>query len=179
MLIRALFVGVLALGTTFALVDSPGGLPKHDFKIVEQDRTELLLDTIVLWLSSNSDLPEKYAHPEVRLVPAQALAMMHLGHEGTDGGLHIEAVYDPRGRVMYLSDTWTNRTPAGLSILVHEMVHHLQTFEHQRSYQCPEEREEPAYAAQQKWLGLFGRGFEQEFEINPLMLKMLTSCFLF
>ncbi|MCP4382380.1 MAG: hypothetical protein GY798_13360 [Hyphomicrobiales bacterium] len=179
MLIRAFLVAVVALGTTLALADQPGGLPEDGYQIIEQDRTDLLLDAIVLWLSRNSDLPEVYAHPELRLVSDQTLTVMHLGHEGTGGAQRIEAVYDPGDRVMYLSDTWTNRTPAGLSMLVHEMVHHLQTFEQQKKYACPEEREEPAYAAQEKWLGLFGRSIEQDFEINPLTLKMLTACFLF
>ena len=48
MLIRAFLVAVVALGTTFALADPPGGLPEDGYQIIEQDRTDLLLDAIVL-----------------------------------------------------------------------------------------------------------------------------------
>jgi len=69
----------------------------------------------------------------------------------------------------------TGRTPAELSVLVHEMVHHLQN-QAGTTYECPAERERLAYEVQDKWLGLFGRNLEGEFEINGLALLISTSC---
>jgi len=45
-----------------------------------------------------------------------------------------------------------------------------------RRLPCPAERERLAYEAQDKWLHLFGRNLEAEFEINGLALLVSTSC---
>jgi hypothetical protein len=55
------------------------------------------------------------------------------------------------------------------------MVHHLQN-QAGTAYECPTEREKLACEAQDKWLGLFGRNLEAEFEINGLALLVSTSC---
>ena len=44
------------------------------------------------------------------------------------------------------------------------------------AYHCPAEREKLAYEVQDKWLGLFGRNLEGEFEINGLAQLVSTSC---
>ncbi len=38
----------------------------------------------------------------------------------------VVGVYNDESKTIYLSDKWKGRTPAELSILVHEIVHHLQ-----------------------------------------------------
>jgi len=43
-------------------------------------------------------------------------------------------------------------------------------------YECPAEREKLAYEAQDRWLRLFGRNLEAEFEVNGLALLVSTSC---
>ena len=64
---------------------------------------------------------------------------------------------------------------AEVSVLVHEVVHHLQTSA-KLTYECPAARERLAYAAQEKWLGLFGRSLESDFEIDAFTLKVSTMC---
>ncbi len=88
---------------------------------------------------------------------------------------NVVAVYNDQSRTIYLSDRWAGRTPAELSVLAHEMVHHLQN-EAGITYECPAEREKLAYEAQDKWLGLFGSSLESEFQINGLALLISTSC---
>jgi len=87
----------------------------------------------------------------------------------------VVALYDDQTKTIYLWDKWTGSRPAELSVLVHEMVHHLQN-EAGTSYECAAEREKLAYEVQDKWLGLFGRNLESEFEINGLALLISTSC---
>ena len=45
-----------------------------------------------------------------------------------------------------------------------------------RQYECPQASEELAYEVQQKWLGLFGRSLESEFEIDPFTLLVSVRC---
>ena len=66
--------------------------------------------------------------------------------------------------------------PLELSVLVHEMVHHLQNFSGLR-YACPQEREELAYSAQAKWLDQFGLNLIDAFELDTLTVLVRTKCF--
>lgn len=66
-------------------------------------------------------------------------------------------------------------TPAQMSVLVHEMVHHLQSAARLR-YACPEEREALAYAAQEQWLRMHGRTLADDFEIDGFTLLASTRC---
>ena len=69
----------------------------------------------------------------------------------------------------------TGATPAERSILVHQMVHHLQNLG-KLKYECPPAREALAYAAQDKWLALSELNLVDEFELDPFMLAVGTRC---
>jgi hypothetical protein len=150
---------------------------------------DALLTAIVLWISANFDLPANYQHPQITIVPATAISAMHYRNavpgktreamRGTApaSALHadIVAVYNTRTKTIYLADGWTGRTPAELSILVHEMIHHLQTMAGM-TFACPEEREKMAFAAQEQWLRIFGLDLKGEFGLDPFTLLVKTSC---
>jgi hypothetical protein len=72
-----------------------------------------------------------------------------------DMGRDIVAVYDDAKRTIYLPEGWSGVTPAEQSLLVHEMVHHLQNLGNLK-YACSEAREKLAFAAQEQWLRIFG-----------------------
>jgi hypothetical protein len=152
---------------------------------------DALLTAIVIWISANYALPATFEHPHIERVAS--IEMAGLRYKGLLSALQrktsviqeqessfekrrdVVALYDDETRTIYLSDRWTGRTPAELSVLVHEMVHHLQNAAG-TPYECPAERERLAYEAQDKWLGLFGRNLEGEFEVNGLALLVSTSC---
>ena len=60
-------------------------------------------------------------------------------------------------------------------MLVHELVHHLQNVGH-AAYACPQEREQLAYEAQEKWLNLFGLSLSSEFKLDRTTLVFSTTC---
>jgi hypothetical protein len=152
---------------------------------------DALLTAIVIWISANYALPASLNHPRIERVAS--VEMAGLRYRGLLSALQrktialqeqessfekrrdVVALYNDETRTIYLSDKWAGATPAELSVLVHEMVHHLQN-EAGISYECPAEREKLAYEAQDNWLRLFGRNLEQEFEINGLALLVSTSC---
>jgi hypothetical protein len=117
------------------------------------------LTAIAAWLSFNLMLPPVYDHPQVDFASLS----------------QVEAFYDDATRTIYLPQGWTGRSPAELSVLVHEMVHHVQNVAG-LTYACREERERIAYAAQKQWLALFGRDLMREFEIDPMTLLVRTNC---
>src|SRR5436190_495475 len=150
---------------------------------------EALLTTIVLWLSLNYPLPSVDAHPTIEFASAREIAFVRYGaftpearnelaprlDALTKAGRETVALYDPARKTIMLSEGWTGRTPAELSVLVHEMVHHLQTSAG-LTYECPAAREVLAYEAQEKWLGLSGLSLMSEFGIDAFTLKISTTC---
>jgi hypothetical protein len=150
-----------------------------------------LLTAIALWISANFDLPANFPLPNVKIVSAQEISFLRNGaftsaqqreivkqEQQTSGALNRRqavAVYDDLNETIFLPDSWKGDTPAELSVLVHEMVHHLQKKNHFR-YECQGAREELAYKVQEKWLGLFGRDLASEFQIDRFTLKVSTTC---
>ena len=145
---------------------------------------DALMTVIVLWLSTNFGLPATNNLPRLEYVPAAKItAVRYKELAGTQlqagapapGQRQTVAVYDDARKIIYLHEHWMADTPAEVSVLVHEMVHHLQNVGKQK-FACPEEREQLAYEAQERWLGLFGRDLERDFEIDPLTRLVSTNC---
>jgi hypothetical protein len=152
---------------------------------------DMLVAMIVLWLSSNFDLVATNQHPLVKFVPPTEILYLRYGARtaekkrevlalsrnaaSVEKGRETVAVYDDAASTIMLPEEWSGSTPAELSVLVHEVVHHLQQVAGQK-YECPAAREALAYAAQEKWLGLFGRSLLSDFDIDPFTLKVSTTC---
>lgn len=148
-----------------------------------------VLTAIVTWLSIHFGLPAIQEHPQVELVPPMKMAALRyrglasdrLARSATgdkmpvDPGHGIVALYDRATKTIYLPEGWTGATPAELSVLVHEMVHHVQNVTGEQ-FDCPAAMEKTAYAAQARWLEQFGRTLEEEFEIDGLTLLLRTRC---
>jgi len=155
---------------------------------------DTLMTVIVTWLSMNFALPAIHDHPRIERVPASTMAAMRYGlpvagrpdaavDASRESGRAVQpeharsvvALYHDKTRTIYLPEGWTGRTPEELSVLVHEMVHHLQNAGGLK-HECPQAREKLAYAAQDRWLAMFGRNLADEFELDPMNLLVLTNC---
>ena len=143
---------------------------------------EALLTAIVLWLSINFQLPANLNHPAIKFVSAAEMIEPLKKNKLRTGDVSaseissdIVSLYSNESKTIFLLDGWTGKTPAELSILVHEMVHHLQNVG-QLKFACPEEREELAYKAQDGWLHLFGRDLESEFQMDPFTILVKSKC---
>lgn len=152
---------------------------------------QALLTVIVTWLSINFGLPAIYEHPNVEFASAgEMMAIRHAravsrqpGGASPQAGLpapeasghDMQAIYDDQSRTVYLLEGWTGTSPAEVSVLVHEMVHHLQNVAGLR-YNCAEDREKPAYRAQARWLELFGKSLAKEFQLDPMTILVRTNC---
>ena len=146
-----------------------------------------LLVHIDEWLANNFDLPRAAEYPKVGYASAPKIAALRyngfaVASSDVTGSLPraalertTVAVYLDAEKTVYLPDEWSGRSPAELSVLVHEMVHHMQNLGGIR-YECPQQREKLAYAAQDKFLQLFGRDLEGEFEVNPFAVLVRSTC---
>jgi hypothetical protein len=135
-------------------------------------------------------LPIVRAHPRLKLVsPAEIAALRFKGllsnpgtgiapndHGTSSAEGDTAAVYHDATQSIYLPEGWSGSTPAELSVLVHEMVHHFQNV-FGLKYECPQEREKLAYIAQDRWLAQFGQSLEGDFHIDAFSLLVKTQCF--
>jgi hypothetical protein len=110
----------------------------------------------------------------VHAAPERMQALRH-GHAAPPATLDVVALYDDEARTILLPEGWAGGSPAEMSVLVHEMVHHLQNVSGRR-YACPAEREAEAYSVQERWLALFGETLEGAFAIDPMTRLLLTRC---
>ena len=143
---------------------------------------EALLTAIALWLSINFPLPANLNHPAIKFVFAAEMIeplkknKLRMGDvSASEISWDIVSLYSNESKTIFLLDGWTGKTPAELSILVHEMVHHLQNVG-QLKFACPEEREELAYKAQESWLHLFGHDLEHDFQMDPFTILVKSKC---
>src|SRR4029077_585443 len=97
-----------------------------------------------------------HEHPSIEFAsPAKIVSLRFAGLLSDPGEHDTIAIYYDATRTIYLAEGWTGNTPAELSVLVHEVVHHFQNVLRLK-YECPQEREKLAYLAQERWLGVFG-----------------------
>ena len=147
---------------------------------------------IVAWLAANFELPATDDFPRVEFASPTKLHGIRLGgfrighREITSSetpsqpllraGANLLAVYDTARRIIYLPEGWSGTSAAETSILVHEMVHHLQNAGGLK-YPCPAAGEKAAYLAQDLWLHRFGQDLETTFEIDLFTTLVRSLCF--
>jgi hypothetical protein len=148
------------------------------------------LNEIARWLSDNFELPYADETPRLERVPSAQLyrqrykSLLPLQSQAI-GGEHstpppqyqreLVAVYDDSSRTIYLPQRWTGATVAEQSVVVHEMVHHLQNVAGMK-YECGGAREKLAYLAQAEWLKRHGLDLEQEFEVDMFTVVAMSGC---
>ncbi len=128
-----------------------------------------------IWLSASHGLADIQTAPRVRFVEQRQIAALRYGRADIADVDEVVAVYEPLTRTIVLPVAWDAGDPADLSVLVHEIVHHLQR-EAGALHRCPEEGEEMAYTAQERWLSQFGLSLEESFGIDAFSLRMRTNC---
>lgn len=172
---------VLLPGTDYEVV--PGSV---GFRPAGNPSAQQLLAALMAWTSVNFDLPATDELPNIEFAPATTItALRHEGLSGWQqerpigfsqaGQREVVSVYDDATRTVYVPEGWTGSTPAELSVLVHEIVHHLQNVARLR-FECPQQREQLAYEVQERWLNLFGGSLEDDFQIDPFTLLVSTTC---
>jgi len=145
-----------------------------------------LLKALSEWLAAHFELPSISEMPRVLQVAPNRISAMRYGPllSSTPGmqappddeaRRNTVAIYVDRERTIYLPENFTAGTPAELSILLHEMVHHMQNMAGLR-YECPAAREKLAYRAQARWLDRFGLDLAGEFQIDPFTVMVRGAC---
>lgn len=135
-----------------------------------------LVMAIAAWLSHDFGLPPMQEPPAVALAsPARMMGLRYRDvPSDRDGEVRVAAIYDDKAKTIWLPLGWSAATPRDSSVLVHEMVHHMQNAAGM-TFACPQEREKMAYEAQAQWLALFGSSLD-DFGIDPFTRLVRTNC---
>jgi hypothetical protein len=129
--------------------------------------------SFIAWIVEKTGWTAREA-PPIRFVPYTELVNLFSGGKGTD--YHVESVYSEVDHTIYLPDGWRPDDRHDRSVLLHELVHHLQYLNNVKAT-CASEYELQALKLQVAWLieqgvddplGLLG--------ISPLYLLMLGQC---
>jgi hypothetical protein len=127
---------------------------------------------LIHWIAAKTGWTVREA-PPIRFVPKATLAKMF---SEASTKLHVEALYSERDHSIYLPDGWRADNLRRRSILLHELVHHLQYLNHAK-VTCKSEYEFQAFQLQVSWLG--DQGVDDPFDLiglDPLWLMMLKEC---
>jgi hypothetical protein len=163
-----------------------------DPSVTAEDRgvTPALLTSIINWLAANYDLPASQDLPRVEFTtPMKLVAMRYKARTPTgwredairDPSVQaahqreVVAIYNDRTRTIFLAEGWNGAEPVERSVLVHEMVHHLQNLANLK-YECSAAREKLAYEAQSDWLKLHGLDLEEEFNLDLFTIFVTSAC---
>lgn len=112
--------------------------------------------------------------PPIRLIPSEEIQKRFNAEEPT--GLHIGAFYSEKDHTIYLPDSWNPNALRDRSILLHELVHHLQYLNHVK-VTCESEYEFQAFKLEAAWLD--EQGVEYPLDLMGVDLRyvlMLSHC---
>lgn len=139
-----------------------------------------LMAALMIWASNATGLPVAEDMPVLVLedrCAIQRMAYADENHECTADG--VQAIYDHRTEAIYLPDTWSPTRLYDVSLLLHELIHHMQNevgtdFD---TVDCPgRDLERPAYTAQAAFIKGAGIDPWEVMRINQLALYFITTC---
>jgi hypothetical protein len=178
-------VGASVLRLRFPGVSHPFVFDARERSAPARPPSEETLRGVAQWLHIHGGFDPARTLPRVRLEsPARIRTFRFTGLMTDDPDVasavprnhrEVVAAYDALSRTIYLPEQWRGATPTEVSVLVHEMVHHLQ-HERKDRFACPEQAESAAYAAQDRWLQAFGRSLAADFEIDGFTLLAISQC---
>jgi hypothetical protein len=124
---------------------------------------------ILHWVVDYLDIPKQLDLPCIEYGSPGLIAVLRSKNSHSKR-LEMGA-YDDAVTTIYLPEGWRGKTPAETSILVHQMVYHVQNLAG-LTYECSWEREKLAYSAQEKWLRLHESNLWESFGIDQTIFLL-------
>ena len=118
---------------------------------------------IMHWVSGYLRISEHYDLPCFEFTQTGSIAALR--SKNSHSKRQDMGAYEDTMNTIYLPEGWTGKTPAEVSILVHQMVYHIQNLAGLK-YECLWERERLAYTAQERWLRLHDSNLWDAFAID-------------
>jgi len=144
---------------------------------------DALVLALMTWIQAASGLPMAEEMPEVRWVAPQRMAELANPNPdpNRDGAYDRSvtsgylALYHADSGTVLLRHDWDAGDLRDRSILLHELVHHMQASA-TRAYPCAGAREREAYHLQGRWLEERGANLFELLGMNALFFHAVTRC---
>lgn len=124
---------------------------------------------IMHWVSGYLRISGRYDLPCIEFAQTGSIAVLR--SRNSHSKRHDIGAYDDAVNTIYLPERWTGKTPPEVSILIHQMVYHVQNLAGLK-YECSWERERIAYAAQERWLRLHDSNLRDAFAIDQTIFLL-------
>jgi hypothetical protein len=147
-----------------------------------------IITSLMLWIAAATGWPIP-DHPNITYIEDEHQFFMMSQEcdtkpnqpicETYDGSAtNILALYNHLTKTIYLNKEFWWASVRDQSILLHELVHHMQYSRDSEFYsnQCKGDIEKEAYDLQEKWLEKRGRTLYDTIELGPLFRHILTRC---
>ena len=135
-----------------------------------------LMTALMLWIAAATGLPPASSVPAVAFENKDTLYTLLYGKApGARSFAEVLAVYDTSARTVRLREGWNRNDLVHVSVLLHELVHHLQ-LEAGLKYDCRGAMEKIAYDAQRSFLAEHGIDMAKALELDPMFLLFVNSC---
>ena len=129
-----------------------------------------VIAALMLWISANTNYQTNFNPP--RIVQMSQAALEQKYYQGKANDSHLHAFYSPLNETIYINKEFDVNDPFNQSILLHEILHHVQ-FKNGVKYRCIAELEQEAYPLQQQYLL---EVHNLLWEYDTLYLKIISSC---
>ena len=134
-----------------------------------------LIVTLIAWIAAHSNLAAAPA-PRIQFIAKQEMSSAYRGAANARSFFYVEAFYQPATATIYLPKGWRAGDLRDDSMLVHELVHHLQAANKVR-VGCSAALERQDYALQLDWLREQGIADPYDFAgLDILTVIIAGSC---
>ena len=133
-----------------------------------------LITMLLMWIGQSTMYNVDIPHPKVVMMPPQELNEQYLA-SSLDKTAHIEelwAYYNTKNQTIYLRADFRQYDSWHKSILVHELLHHVQ-HHNKVKFQCINQMEEEAWPLQKKYLKEF---HNIDWQYDELWYLLISTC---
>jgi hypothetical protein len=177
--LRRLFISSILAGTALVTAPAQAGDAEPVAPVV-QVPLPLLVAAVTGWVAADLGEPVPGEMPAVAFMDRAEMRFIRYpkaqqpSHDA-HGETGVQALYLDESQTIVLPTGWSGATPAEVSILVHEVVHHFQALRGD-IHACPAAREKLPFEVQGRWLEAHGESLESAFGIEGLFLLVATNC---
>jgi hypothetical protein len=155
---------LLLLASSVALsAPPPTQNEQTELKISQSEDAALISKRLVIWIMKKTEW-KTASVPEIRFESEAQLATLYFGAAEGFAGVRPGALYWIPEHILFLSRHWNPNNEADQSILLHELVHHLQA-ENKVDFECRMAYEWQAYKLQAEWLR--EKGYKDPYKLLP------------
>ena len=133
-----------------------------------------LIAVLLMWIGQSTMYNVDIPHPDVVMLPPQELNEQYAATM-LNKTSHIEelwAYYNTKTQTIYLRADFRQYDPWDKSILLHELLHHVQ-YHNRMKYKCINQMEEEAWPLQKKYLKDF---HNINWDYDMLWYLMISTC---